>query len=201
VCKQSTYYLLYSRQFSCIQPVHQTLVIALIPVAMRGFLSDSFKPPIVDFTECDGIMLPPGIVSSHCLPLDFFTLFITHNIVLTVVRKTNRYTEQYVNDTPLKPNSRVQHWKETHPCEMKKFTGILLLVGIVQKSCINSYWSTDAVIATPLLNKIMPHNRFKLLLKFRHVADNSAAEQRDRLNKLNNHTTCEKGDTTKLLSC
>jgi len=129
-------------------------------------------------------MLPPGMLSPHSLPLDFFNLFITDNIVSTMVRETNRYAEKYVNETPLKPNSRVQHWKETDPCEMKKFIGIIFLMGIVQKPSISSYWSTDPVIATPLLNKIMPRNRFELLLKFWHFADNSAAEHGDRLHKL-----------------
>lgn len=147
-------------------------------------MSDSFKPPVVDFTKCDGITLPPGMLSPHSLPLDFFTLFLTDNILSTMVRETNHYAEQYINDTPLKPNSGVQHWKETYPCEMKKFIGIIFLMGIVQKPSISSYWSTDPVIATPLLNKIMPRNRFELLFKFWHFADNSAAEHGDRLSKL-----------------
>jgi len=96
-------------------------------------VSDSFKPPVVDFTECDGITLPPGVLSAHSLPLDFFTLFLTDNIVSTMVRETNRYAEQYINDTPLKPNSRVQHWKETYPCPVTgsnfcSNSGILLTI-------------------------------------------------------------------------
>jgi len=51
-------------------------------------------------------------------------------------------------------------------------------------TAVLNHWSTDPVIATPLLNKIMPRNRFELLLKFWHFAENSVAEHGDRLSKL-----------------
>jgi len=72
------------------------------------------------------------------------------------------------------------------PCEMKKFLGLMILMGIIQKPCISSYWSTDLIIATPLINKVMSCNRFELLLKFWHFADNTTADPGDKLSKLKN---------------
>ena len=149
-------------------------------------LTDTYKPPLLEFTECDGIRLPPDTLSPETLPADFFKLFLTDDIVSTMVRETNRYAGQFMDATTLKPRSRMHDWKETDPCEMKKFLGLVILMGIIQKPSISSYWSTDPVIATPLINKVMSRNRFELLLKFWHFADNTTAEPGDRLGKLKN---------------
>jgi len=103
-----------------------------------------------------------------------------------MVRETNRYAVQYINATTLKSSSRMHSWKETDPCEMKKFLVLMILMGIIQKPSISSYWSTDPVVATPLINNVMPRNRFELLFKFWHFADNTTAEPGDRLSKLKN---------------
>ena len=45
-------------------------------------VSDSFKPPVVDFTECDGIMLPPGVpVQTVC-----HSIFSTCSLLMTLCR-------------------------------------------------------------------------------------------------------------------
>jgi len=53
-------------------------------------LTDTYKPPVVEFTECDGIRLPPDALTPETLPADFFKLFLTDDIVST---KRNRKGE------------------------------------------------------------------------------------------------------------
>jgi len=74
---------------------------------------------------------------------------------------------------------------------MIKFLVLMRLMEIIQKPCISSYWSTDPVIATALIviNKCISCNRFELLLKFWHFADNTTIEPGDRLSMLKNIMT------------
>jgi len=78
----------------------------------------------------------------------------------------------------------MRRWVATTTTEMKKFLGILFTMGLVKKASIESYWSTDPVIATPIFNSTMPRDRFELLLRFWHFNDNESAVDGDRLSKL-----------------
>ena len=67
---------------------------------------------------------------------------------------------------------------------MKKFLEIILTMGILKKPNIADYWSTEPITATPGVNKIMPRNRFELLLKFWHFSNSERQVEGDRLHKL-----------------
>ena len=41
------------------------------------------------------------------------------------------------------------------------------------------YWSKDNIMATPIFNKVMRRDRFLLLLRFLHFADNSRYNPND----------------------
>lgn len=69
---------------------------------------------------------------------------------------------------------------------MKKFLGILLYMGIVDKPRITNYWSTDPLMATSFVNSVMTRNRFQMILKFWHFANNDEQPEGDRLYKLKN---------------
>ena len=50
------------------------------------------------------------------------------------------------------------------------------------------YWSTDELFYTPIFSSVMPRDRFLILIRFLHFADNSACDvsdpARDRLHKI-----------------
>ena len=81
-------------------------------------------------------------------------------------------------------------WKDVTVIEMKKFIGMILLMGIIYKPSIPMYWSTTDIFHTPVFSKIMTRTRFQLLLKFLHFNDNQDpnydpnSDDRDRLHKL-----------------
>ena len=67
---------------------------------------------------------------------------------------------------------------------MKKFLGLLLLMGIVKKPRVQDFWSP--ALATPAFNNTMIRDRFELLLKFWHFCNNEEQIEGDRLFKLRN---------------
>jgi len=62
---------------------------------------------------------------------------------------------------------------DTNPNEMKTLIGLLILQGIVQKPENGMYFSKSESTVTPYFSQIMAENKFHLLLKFLHFADNS----------------------------
>ena len=72
--------------------------------------------------------------------------------------------------------------------EMITFLAMLILMGIIHKPRFSMYWAKDNLIATPIFNQVMRRDRFLLLAKFLHFADNAqynhADPDRDKLYKL-----------------
>ncbi|XP_064644697.1 piggyBac transposable element-derived protein 4-like [Lineus longissimus] len=90
----------------------------------------------------------------------------------------------------LKDNSRAKAWKPTTPEEMNTFLGLILLMGVVLKPRIHMYWATDELVSTPIFSQAMTRDRFQLILKFFHFANNEDRDfdaedpERDRLHKV-----------------
>jgi len=83
------------------------------------------------------------------------------------------YAAQFFdNDPELKPRSRIRKWKDTNEAEMKIFLGLLILQGIIGKPALELYFARRRIIETPFFYEIMSENRFALLCKFLHFADN-----------------------------
>ena len=72
---------------------------------------------------------------------------------------------------------------------MKRFLAATMLMGHIDKDSILEYWSTDELIETPMFRKMMPRDRYLIILKYLHFTDNSTApnkndENYDRLWKI-----------------
>ena len=75
---------------------------------------------------------------------DFYKLFLTDELTDLMVLETNRYAEQEIERyRPLRRTSRFHHWTKVDTAEMKKFIGILHLMGPVRLPTIEQYWSRD----------------------------------------------------------
>lgn len=92
-----------------------------------------------------------------------------------MVDETNRYATALVQEGLFTPHCRMHDWVPTNPAEIRAFIGLLIVMGIVHKPTLHEYWSTEALIETPLFPKTMSRNRFQMLLRNFHVADNSRA--------------------------
>ena len=74
--------------------------------------------------------------------IDFFKLFLTDELLDLMVSETNKYAEQEIDRRrPLRRKSRYSLLKPVDNQEMRKFLGILLLMGIIRLPTIEHYWS------------------------------------------------------------
>ena len=121
---------------------------------------------------------------------DFFKLYIIEEMIDHLVVQTNLYARQFLDKEKdnLKPHSRVHEWKATDRAEMLTFLAILILMGILHKPRLPMYWSTDSILVIPIFNQVMRRDRFLLLVRFFHFADNTkynpADPDRDKLYKI-----------------
>jgi hypothetical protein len=74
----------------------------------------------------------------------------------------------------MKRRHQDKDWVLTNKEEIKLFSAILLLQGIVQKPMMGNYFSHNRLLATPIFYEMMTEKRFLLLLKFLHFADNDS---------------------------
>ena len=70
-------------------------------------------------------------------------------------------------------------WTPTDRSEMCAFLGLSILMRIVYKPWLSMYWSSDLVYKTGIFGDAMARDRFLLLLRFLHFADNDALDARD----------------------
>ena len=119
---------------------------------------------IPDFTAQSGIN---ANVNEETDTVDFLDLFLDDEFFKLVVDQTNLYAAQYIAAHPeLPPHSRIRKWVDVSIPEMKTFLSLYLLIGIVVKSELQQYWSTNPLIKTEFFNNVMRRNRFQLKLDF-----------------------------------
>lgn len=88
-------------------------------------------PPRFKFTRNSG--LTKTIESDD--PLEYFQQFFNENIFSFIVSETNKYAETYLSNKELTPSSRLLNKYETNCREINSFMGLLLLQGLVKKTC------------------------------------------------------------------
>jgi hypothetical protein len=59
---------------------------------------------------------------------------------------------------------------------MKRFTGIILLMGQVKTDHIKEYWSTNSVTESLVFSKLISRGRFKQILQYWYVNDNKTVQ-------------------------
>lgn len=91
--------------------------------------------------------------------------------------QTNKYAGDMKREHPDKlsaeGNNILKSWKTATLKDIKGVILILIHMGVVKKSCINDYWSTELFHSTPFVSSIMSRDRFKALLSMLHFSDNS----------------------------
>ena len=109
---------------------------------------------------------------------------MTNELIDMLVTETNRYAQQTIASGRFnKPFARMNMWKDVNREEMEKFIGLMLLTGIVNKPSIESYWSTKALLQTPIFTETMPRNRYQSILRFWHCNDNTQEPLRNDPNR------------------
>ncbi|KAI4455614.1 piggybac transposable element-derived protein 4 [Holotrichia oblita] len=127
----------------------------------------------------DSPNIPPDIQS----PLQFFKLMVNDNIINDMVFQTNKYAEVLLRNS-IKKNARIRQWVSTDSNEMLSFFAVLLSMGVAELPKLNLYWSKDPLYQNKFISSIISRDRFLLLLKCWHFADNSLDDNSKRLYKL-----------------
>ena len=103
-------------------------------------------------------------------PVSYFCLFFTYAVFDVVVLQTNLYTAQ---ERAKNPDKHRMAWHEVDKDEMRTFIALILAMGLVNKPCIHSYWSTDDILQTPFFTNCMSRNRFTKILRYIHFVNNT----------------------------
>ena len=94
-------------------------------------------------------------------PIDFFKLFVTDELINTMVLETNKYAEEESNKHhPIKKSSCLKDWKATNADDMKNFLGILLHMGCVKVPSFEHYRLTNKLYVCPVFSKVMLQTNF-----------------------------------------
>lgn len=118
-------------------------------------------------------------------PYSCFRCFVDDEIINEMVNQTNLYATQVLSEAQdVSRESRLHRWVPTDKAEMLKFIGIVAYMGMVRMPSLEKYWSTDELFQISVIPKVMPRNRFQLLLRMWHFSDNKACPEGDRLHKV-----------------
>lgn len=104
--------------------------------------------------------------------LHSFLLYFDKEVIGKIVMETNKYAEQTIQSNSILSRT-MKNWKPVDEAEIYVLLGIYMLMGIVQKPSIRSYYCKDPFIETPIFSKIMKKERYDLICKFLHFVDNN----------------------------
>lgn len=92
------------------------------------------------------------------IPVDYFKYFVTNDLLETIVLETNLYAIQ--------KNSNFR----TDTEEIKKYFGVIVIMGIVKMPRYRCYWSK--MLNYPVVTECFSRNRFEDMTKYLHFVNN-----------------------------
>lgn len=137
------------------------------------------QPNIISFTSPHGAKLSNEQVR-HCKKVeDFYGLYVTETMFEHIAEQTNIYATQSRVDS-----ERCNKWVPTDKNEIKRFFGLILWMGLVKLPSLSLYWSQDPMFGHTFPQKIMCRDRFQILLRMLHFADNTKVDASNRMSKV-----------------
>ena len=114
-------------------------------------------------------------------PIEYVKMFFTMHFMNAIATQTNLYAQQWVdshaNFLRVHTRSRVHQWIKlggTSADELYAFLAIIVNMGLNRKPNIEAYWeSSRSSQKMPWFPEHMSRDRFTILLKFLHFADNA----------------------------
>nr|CAI5841656.1 unnamed protein product [Callosobruchus analis] len=104
-----------------------------------------------------------------------------------MVKQTNIYADQkivkQIVDESIGPKSRLNDWVTTNSAEMKVFLGMIIWMGLDRKRTLKDYCSRSALYANQI-SKLIPRNRFEILLRMWHFSNNEECPPAERLHRI-----------------
>ncbi|XP_071156425.1 piggyBac transposable element-derived protein 4-like [Mytilus edulis] len=132
----------------------------------------------------------PGVKNMpprNSLPIAYFYLMFSINILKKITRETNRYAKQLLTrkrrNNTLHASSRLRmfEWNGKFTVtEIKGFSATIFNMGLIRKPSIKDYWSKKFKSQkTPWFSGMFSRNRFQLLLRCLHLVNNKNTPQRN----------------------
>jgi len=84
---------------------------------------------------------------------------IGDDLIQLFTEHSNLYHSQIAEKWKVSP--KTLKWSNITPEEMRKFLGLIILMGQVRKENIRDYWSTDPTISTPIFPRTVSRNHFE----------------------------------------
>lgn len=121
----------------------------------------------------------PNYSKTICSIIDTFFLFMSDEIIESIVTYTNQKGELYFS------NKR-EAWKPTNTKEIYALFGILITMGALDDSheSVQFLWSENTLYACPFYSTVMPRVRFIYLLAFLRFDDYNTRLERRSTDKL-----------------
>ncbi|CAC5388474.1 unnamed protein product [Mytilus coruscus] len=116
---------------------------------------------------------PTTVIEPNKEPVDFFSLLCCTNAILQyIIQETDRYANKQIHEHP---DENKSPWVTQTAEEMKAFLGLCFLMGINVKPDIKSYWTTDVMLETPYIGKVMKRDHFMQIMSYIHFSNSEQA--------------------------
>lgn len=116
-------------------------------------------------------------------PIEFLKLFITDEILEEIKDQTNIYASQIIIG-PQTKYSLNQRLSEITLDEIKVYIGITLWMGIHSNAYYQDNWAKGDDLKSTQFNKFMSKNKFVIISKYFHLANNNEGNHNDPLKKV-----------------
>ncbi|XP_062380314.1 piggyBac transposable element-derived protein 4-like [Sardina pilchardus] len=113
---------------------------------------------------------------------DCFKLLMTEELVGRITEQTNTFAEQLKETADVQ--GKLQKWVNTTVPELYTFFVAILLMATVKKRALKDYWGTNIMYSTPFFFTLFSQDRFLILLRSLHFADNTTLNTADLLSKI-----------------
>lgn len=90
--------------------------------------------------------------------------------------ENNKYAAQTLSKSNKKSKPDNEKWMDTDIEELQDFFAIVIVMGLVPLVEIKLYWSKDDIFTNKFVSSVMSRDRFMLILKYLHFADNNFAD-------------------------
>ncbi|XP_059531352.1 piggyBac transposable element-derived protein 4-like isoform X1 [Myotis daubentonii] len=128
---------------------------------------EDFQPNLEKFEGNSGVTVLP----SDCKNIIEVTNLIFDNDLFELFcHQSNIYYNQNLGKHKI---SKTKKWSPVTPTDMKKFLGLIVLMGRTRKDTWKEYWSTNPALAVPIFPQTMTRNRFEQIWTYWHFNDNA----------------------------
>jgi hypothetical protein len=100
-----------------------------------------------------------------------------------IADESNKYATLQLNSANRKKLKGDDKWLETTE-DLRAYFALIILMSQVRKPSIHEYWSKDKCTDTPIFRETMSRERFRLISRFLHFAEDSSADPSDKLRKI-----------------